>query len=204
MPIVSVDDMGPYIGGERASIKDQAGKDRLHALVGALPIKGREVTLTVLKKAKIPDVAAVVRELGLAGAPSVRISSSDARKDVPKELVVVPLEKLTEKAPGCAITAMVEKDLSTAVWSIKGGQGKKHDKGLAGPDLGNTGVTLEKALKNCDSTIAFFTAEPTLDWEHAHNIGGTILTSDTEKKIKTLVFLEKTPVPGREVDLTPP
>lgn len=199
MPPVTVDDEGPYINGERANLKDDAGKKKLHDIVAALPINGKEVTLIILQKAKVPDVTAVIHELGLAGAPTIRVSDGEARKDVPKELVITP--KVPDKVDGCAIVAMVEKDMSTAVWSIKGGIGKKHDKGLAGPDLGNTGETLEKELKKCSSTVAFFAAAPTLNWELAHDIGGSVMVNDKEKKIATLVFLEEAPVPGREVTL---
>ena len=115
----------------------------------------------------------------------------------------MPLSKLTDKAPPCSVVAMVEKDISTSVWAVQGGAGKKHDKGLAGPDLGNAGETLEKELKRCDSTIAFFSASPALSWELAHEIGGAVMVNDKEKKLKTLVFLEDAPVPGRPVSLSP-
>ncbi len=204
VPPVSIDDTGPFVNGERADLKDQPGRDRLHALVHRASDQGREVTLTILKRAKVPDVTAVVHELGLAGAPTIRISYSEGRKDLPKELVVVPSSKLTDKPPPCSVVAMVEKDISTSVWSIQGGAGKKHDKGLAGPDLGNAGETLEKEIKKCDSTFAFFSAAPTLNWELAHEIGGAVIANDKEKKLKTLVFIEETrKLPGRPVTLSP-
>lgn len=202
MPVVSVDDMGPYIAGERMKLKEPGGPEKLKKVVGDLPIHGKEVTLVVLKKGKVPDVMAVVRELGAAGAPTVKIKA-DGRDDLPKELVVVPQSKLTEKALPCSITAMVDKDLSTAVWAIQGGAGKKHSKGFAGPDLTLTGESIQKALKKCDSTVAFFSADESLDWELAHNVGGTLMKSDEEKKVKALVLLDEVPVPGRPVKLGP-
>jgi hypothetical protein len=202
MPVLSVDDMGPYIAGERMKLKEAGGPEKLKSVVAGLPIKGKEVTLVVLKKGKVPDVMAVVRELGAAGAPTVRIKA-DGRDDLPKELVVVPQSKLTEKAPPCSITAMVDKDLSTAVWAIQGGAGKKHSKGFAGPDLTLTGESIQKALKKCESSVAFFSADESLDWELAHNVGGTLLKSDEEKKVKALVLLDEVPVPGRPVKLGP-
>lgn len=202
MPVLTVDDMGPYIAGERMKLKEQGGPEKLKKVIGELPIKGKEVTLVVLKKGKVPDVMAVVRELGAAGAPTVKIKA-DGRDDLPKELVVVPQSKLSDKAPPCSIAAMVDKDLSTAVWAISGGAGKKHSKGFAGPDLTLTGESIQKALKKCESTVAFFSADESLDWELAHNIGGTLLKSDEEKKVKALVLLDEVPVGGRPVKLGP-
>jgi biopolymer transport protein ExbD len=203
MPILTVDDMGPYLNGQRANLKDEPGRERLKAIVAELPIHKKEVSLAVLGKAKVSDVVAVIHELGAAGAPSIRITSSDLRKDVPKEIVVIPVGSLTDKVPGCSVIAMVEKDKSTAVWAVKGGQGKKQDKGLAGPDLGNMGETVKKEIKKCDSPIAFFGSDPSLIWELAHSIGGSIMVNDEEKRIKTLVYLEETPVPGLPVKVGP-
>ncbi len=202
MPALSVDNMGPYISGERVNLKDNGGAEKLKKLVGDLPIKGKQVDLVVLKKAKVPDVMAVVRELGAAGAPTVKIKA-DGRDDLPKELVVVPQSKLGEKPAGCSIAAMVDKDFSTAVWAIQGGAGKKHSKGFAGPDLTLTGESIKKDLKHCDSSVAFFSADESLEWELAHNIGGTLLKTDEDKKIKSLVLLDEVPVPGRAVKLAP-
>jgi biopolymer transport protein ExbD len=203
MPPVTVDDMGPYINGERAKLKEAGGPEKLARVVQALPIKGKEVTLVVLKNARAPDVVAVVRELGKAGAPTVRIKH-ETRPDLPKELVVVPQSQLKEAAPGCSIVAMITAKLETDVWNIGGGStGKKHVKGFAGPDLSNAGETLQRDLKKCDSKIAFFSADESLEWEVAHMIGGAIMVNDTEKKIGKLVLLDEVPVAGRPVKLAP-
>jgi hypothetical protein len=199
MPAVTVDDMGPFIAGQRANLKEQDGPAKLKKVVSELPINGKEVPLVILKKAKIPDVLAVVRELGAAGAPSVKVKVGEGRGDLPKEFSIVPQSKLTEKPQACAVVAMISKNLATDVWGIKGGTGKRHVKGFAGPDLSNTGETLKKVLKKCDSKIAFFSADESLDWELAHMIGGAILANDEDKKITTLVLLDEAPVPGRPV-----
>lgn len=199
MPSVTVDEMGPYINGQRAKLKDEDGRKKLKEIVAGLPINGKEVDLAILRKAKITDVVAVVSELGAAGAPTVKLKVGDTRKDLPKELVVVPQNKLTETPPPCSVVAIITGKLETDVWSIKGGTAKKHVKGLAGPDLSNAGVSAEKDLKKCDSKIAFFTADESLDWELAHLAGGMLRVNDTDKKIEKLVLLEEVPVPGREV-----
>ena len=199
MPPVTVDDMGPFIAGQRAALKEQDGPAKLKKIVSELPIKGKEVDLVVLKNAKMTDVMAVVRELGAAGAPSIKVRSAEGRGDLPKEFSIVAQNKLSEKPAACSVVAMISKNLATDVWAISGGTGKRHVKGFAGPDLSNTAETLQKVLKKCDSKIAFFSADDTLGWEMAHMMGGAILANDEEKKITTLVLLDEVPVPGRPI-----
>lgn len=201
MPSVTVDDMGPYINGQRPSLKDPGGAEKLKKIVSELPIDGKEVTLIILKKAKFTDVRAVVRELGAAGAPTVRVKTADGRKDLPGELVITPQHKLDGKPIACTLAAMVGKDLATAIWPIAGGIGKKHVKGFAGPDLTNTGESLKKDLPKCESPTVFLSADESLDWELAHNLGGTVINNDEKKKVQNLVLLDETPVPGRPVKL---
>jgi hypothetical protein len=197
MPSLLVDAEGPYLGTERVRMQDPNAAERLTKLVKELPIDGKPVTLIVEKKAKIVHVAAVVTELGKAGAPKV-IVKTDGRNDVPKELAITP-EPRVSSPPSCSETAMVLKDLSTALWPIKGGTAKKHRKGFAGPDLSNTGEQIKKDLNGCESTMAFFSSDEDVEWEMAYNLAGTILNNDEKKKIDTLVLLSQVPVAGRPV-----
>jgi hypothetical protein len=93
------------------------------------------------------------------------------------------------------------KDLSTAVWPFKGGLGRRHRKGFAGPDLSHTSEQLKKDLASCDSTTAFFSGDDTISWEMTYNLAGTVLNSDEKKKIDTLVIPREAPVAGRPVAL---
>ncbi|WP_437673806.1 ExbD/TolR family protein [Sorangium sp. So ce131] len=199
MPELLVDDMGPYLGGQRVDLAQKEGPEKLAKLVRALPIEGKPVTLLADKKAKPSAVAAVVTELGAAGAPKVTIKT-DGRDDLPKEITVVP-EGRVSKPPACAVSAMVLKDLATAVWPFGGGMGKRQRKGLAGPDLSHTGEILTKDIAACSATVAFFSADDEVPWEMAHNLAGTLLTSDAKKKLDTLVLLRSAPVAGRPVQL---
>lgn len=199
---ITVDDMGPYVGGERAKLAEPGGDEKLKAAVAKLPIGGKQVEVTTLKKARTSDVVALVKALGEAGAPTVKVKTN-GRDDLPKELILVPQKKLTEKPAACAIVVMVNKELATNVWTISGGMGKRHAKGFAGPDLSNTSETLKKTIPKCDSSVAFLSSDGALDWELTHNLGGTLLNSDEEKKLKTLVLLDEPPVGGRPVKLDP-
>lgn len=201
MPELLVDTMGPYLGGRRVDMKAQDAADKLAKIVKELPINNSPVTLLVDKKAKTPDVAAVVTELGVAGAPKVTLKT-DGRDDLPKEIVVVPEGRISSPA-ACAVSTMVMKDLSTAIWPFKGGLGKRQRKGLAGPDLSQTGEQLTKEIAACSASVVFFSADEELPWEMAYNLAGTVLKSDEKKKIDTLVLVHTTPVAGRPVKLGP-
>jgi len=203
MPELTVDDDGPYLNGTRINLADPNanGPEKLTKVTKELPIEGNPVTLIVSKKAKVSYVAATVAALGEAGAPKVTIKT-DGRDDLPKELTVVPEVKLGN-VPPCSIATMILKDLSTAIWTVKGGaSAKKQRKGLAGPDLSHTGEQLTKDIAACESTMVFFSGEDAVPWESTFNLAGTVLKSDEKKKIDTLVLVKETPVAGRTVTLS--
>lgn len=199
MPELLVDDLGPYLGGRRVDLAQKEGAEKLAKVIRELPIDGKPVTLLVDKKAKPNAVAAVVTELGAAGAPKVVIKT-DGRNDLPKEITVTPQGRITSPT-ACAVTTMVTKDLSTAIWPFGGGMGKRQRKGLAGPDLSTTGEQLTKDIAACSASVAFFSADNELPWEMAYNLAGTVLLSDSKKKLETLVLLSTAPVAGRPIQL---
>jgi hypothetical protein len=84
---------------------------------------------------------------------------------------------------------------------VKGGTAKKQRKGMAGPDLSNTGEQITKDLAACDSTTAVFSGDEAVPWENAFNLAGTTLKADEKKKIDTLVLPREAPVAGRTVTL---
>jgi biopolymer transport protein ExbD len=197
MPEIIVDSDGAYIGGGRVNLAEASGAEKLAKAVKELPIEGKAVTVQAEKKAKTSYVAAVVAALGEAGAPRV-ILKTEGRGDLPKEITVTP-ESRVSAPPGCSVTATVLKDLSTALWPVKGAIAKKQRKGLAGPDLSHTGEELTKQIAACDSTMAFFSSDDEISWELAFNLAGTVVKADEKKKIDTLVLLREEPVAGRPV-----
>lgn len=199
MPPVTVDNLGPYIDGQRADLKTPDGLARLKKSIAGLPLDGKEVTLVTLKKSKTGDVLAVVRELGAAGVPTVRIKT-DARNDLPTELVVVPSNKLAAAPPSCSVTAHLGEDFATRVWSVGGGLAKMHKKGMVGPDYSMTSDAAKKDVAKCKSDVALFSGEPDVDWELTFNLGGAVwANANPEGKLKTLVLVVDPPVAGRPV-----
>ncbi|NUP07380.1 MAG: biopolymer transporter ExbD [Polyangiaceae bacterium] len=197
-PQVLVDDQGPVVHGQRSFPDKEGGLAKLKKDVAELPIDGKEVPITIEKKAKLKDVVALVDALGEKGAPTVRITA-DSRGDLPKEIVVVPQAKMVGTPPPCSVVAIITKTFESDVWTIQGTTAKKGPKGFAGPDMTLAGETLQKELKKCDSKYAFFSADDTLTWDYAHMIGGAIRAADADKKIEHLVLLSEVPVPGRAV-----
>jgi hypothetical protein len=201
MPSLTVDSDGPYLGGTRVDLREKTGAEKLAKIVNDLPIDGKPVTLIALKKAKTPDVAAVVAALGDAGAPKVVIKT-DGRGDLPKEITVTPPSRVSGSPPGCSVVTMVMKeDLSTAVWPFKGGLGKRQRKGFAGPDLTLTGDVVKKAIATCTSNKAFVSSDDPILWEMTYDLAGTVVVADEKKKIDTLVLLREAPVAGRPVTM---
>ncbi|HEY4119154.1 MAG TPA: biopolymer transporter ExbD [Byssovorax sp.] len=199
MPELMVDAQGPYLGGSRVDLAAAGGKEKLTRIVKDLPINAQPVHLTVDKKAKGESVLAVVDELGKAGAPKILVKTA-GRGDLPGEVTFTPGTRVSNP-PGCSVSAMVLKDLSTAVWPFKGGLGKRHRKGFAGPDLTHTEEAMKKELSQCESTMAFVGSDDTVAWEDTFNLAGALLKSDEKKRVDTLVLLPEGSVAGRAVTL---
>lgn len=199
IPFIVVDDLGPTVGGQRALLKKPGGPERLVEVVTALGLDGtKDVPIKVEKKAKLTDVVALVRVLGEKGAKVVRITA-DARGDLPKELVVVPQTALKEKVAPCSVVTSILPDFASEVWTVKGTTAKRGAKGTFGPDMTIAQENIVKELKSCDSKIAFFTADDSLDWAYAHMAGGALVAADTEKKIQQLVLLTEVGTPGKPI-----
>ena len=201
MPEVTVDELGAYIGGERAELAKKGGLQKLQDIVGRLPINGKTVTMAGNRNARVQDVATVVWELGKAGAPSV-IIKTEGRSDLAGEILVTPESQVKpDDIPACSVAVTVTDDLDTGVWLLKGGGGNKHRKGFAGPDVSNTEESIKKKLKGCDSKFAFFSGSHKHKWLHAFSMGAVIRRADSDKKIDKIVLLTDEPVAGREVTL---
>ncbi|MFO0618335.1 MAG: hypothetical protein U0414_37420 [Polyangiaceae bacterium] len=205
VPIITIKKPGGIqIRGQWTSLQEAGGKEKVHTTISGLSLTGKEVKLLVEKeKSAVPveDVAFAIDELGKAGAATIRIQDPKVRKDVAQEIVILPVQQIKDAPPPCSVVAAVDKLNGSAVWPIKGGTAKRRDAGLGGPDLAILTETLQKEFKGCDSTYAFFTAEGNVDWELAHNTGGTVLASDADKKVKSLVFLDPATQIGKEVTL---
>jgi hypothetical protein len=200
VPTILVDTLGAVIGPRRAKDLDKdKGRAELAKIVADIPFGSDPVVVKALPKAKVPDVVETVWALGKGGATKI-ILRTDARDDLPNELLLTPQHLVTDPKP-CSVVAMVTETADTGVWSLKGGGGIRKRKGLAGPDLSNTGKTIEDWVARCESDTAFFSTAANMPWEHAFAIGGLFRNHDKNKKIDKLVLLGIEPVAGRPVEL---
>jgi hypothetical protein len=202
MPDIVVDDLGPSIAGRRVELSQETGPGKLTQLAKRIPFESSEKLPVVrtVHRAKFKHVAALVDALAAAGAKSIKLKMTGGRKDMPSELLLTPASRLSE-VRACSVVTMVLDDISTAVWPFGGGGGRKHTKGLAGPDLTRTVASIEKHVARCDSDAGFFSGTPEQRWETAFHVGGAIKLGDKKKKITTLVMLTRAPVAGRAVKL---
>jgi len=200
MPSITIDNLGAYIGGERAHLEDKKkGLTELKDIVSRLPIGDEPVAVIAQKKTRASWVALVVFELGEGGAKEILLKTP-GRDDLGGEITVVP-EKTLDNIPGCSISVAVNAELNTGVWAYKGGLGQKHVKGFAGPDLSNTAESIKKRMKTCNSPIAFFGGSFEREWQHVYNLGALLRKVDEKNQIEKLVLLADEPVAGRKVKL---
>ncbi|MFO0547784.1 MAG: biopolymer transporter ExbD [Polyangiaceae bacterium] len=198
LPEFTVDELGPYINGQRPLLKEAGGAEKLTKIISEINVADKEVPLTVRPKSKAADVVAVVHELGLAKAKSVQITGS-TRGDLPGTIVVLPQARVPE-APGCSVVAMITKSGDADVWWVKGGAARKIGKGISGVDLTRTGETMQRELKQCASKYAFFSPDEGAEWVTPMMIAGTLVKADAEKKLEAVVLLDAVPTPGKPVD----
>ena len=113
---------------------------------------------------------------------------------------MTPSNKLPATPAACSVVTTLGEDLSTRVWSVKGGTAKLQKKGFAGPDFTLTADAAKKDIDHCASDTGLFSGDEKVDWELTFNLGGALSSlADPGKKLKTLVLIVESPVAGRPV-----
>lgn len=200
-PLLSIDDIGPRIGSERALLEQRDGRAQLTAAFEKQRehFAGKPSTLAVDRKAKLSHVAAVLEELGKLGSKPVTIKT-ETRKDFSAEIAFIP-ENAVGNAPACSVVATITEDRGTAVWKLSGGTAGKRRKGMAGPDLTMTGESIVRLAKACsDSRVIFVGGAEDVEWGLVYDLAASTKTYD-KAYFDSVVFLGTTPVPGRRVEL---
>jgi biopolymer transport protein ExbD len=202
-PQFTVDSAGPKVGWERVMVDKPGGADELAKKVDAQKqfVNGKDVKLVVDRDAKQNAVAAMLSALGRAGASGVTIHTQ-TRKDLSPALEFEPEGSVHSPVP-CSVVTMVLADSSTAVWKLEGGMAIKRARGFAGPDLAMTGETLERAGKACKSSnLLFIAGEPKVEWGLVYDLAADG-KSLKKANFQRFVLLEKPPIAGRKVELSP-
>jgi len=200
-PELAIDELGPKVGYSRVLLDKPEGRDKLAKELSDNKswYSGKEVTLSVIRKAKMKWVMTMMHEIGTVGATKV-IIKTETREEFPKELVFTPLSKAPEPEP-CALVGMILDDRSSAIWKVAGGTAMRRSKGFAGPDLSMTGDTIERLAKACKQSNMFFvSADENVEWGLAYDLAASTKKLE-DVKLDNLVLLEKFPTAGRKVEL---
>lgn len=199
-PVLEIDTISPKVGTERALLIHPEGKGELTNLLAAQKrwLEGKDVTVIVDRKTKVPWVVTFLDELGKVGPSSITIRT-DTRKEYNQDQRFVPEAKV--QAPPCSVVGMVTSDYATAVWKLSGGVASKRSKGMAGPDLSMTGDTIERFAKACkDSKTFFVQVADGIEWGLAFDLAASSRVLE-HAKFDQSVLLSEIPTPGQKVTL---
>ncbi|MBM4361792.1 MAG: hypothetical protein FJ104_03855 [Deltaproteobacteria bacterium] len=200
-PEFSVAADGPKVGYSYLMLGKPEGKEKLASAIREheAHVRGKTVPLRVDRKARLAEVAEVMRALETGGAAAVSVST-DTRPEFPRSVAFAP-RATASSARDCSVVAKVLSERKNAVWSVRGGTAVRSPKGLAGPDMAMTGESLANAARRCkDSSFVFVSADPDVEWGLVYDLAAA--TQVLEKvKLDKVVLLEPSPTAGRPVKL---
>lgn len=202
-PTLNVDAQGATIAGTGVTLTAADAAQQLKSALEphAAFLEGKEVRISVERRAKPEHVAVMLRALGAAGATRVLVTTS-TRTEFPREVGFLPLEK-AKSAPGCSVVAMITEDRGTAVWSLAGGTAGKRGKGMAGPDLTLAGETIAQRAKRCTESQVLFVAGATgVEFGLVYDLAASAKTL-SKPYFSEMALVGAAPVPGRPVELSP-
>lgn len=205
-PTFSIDELGPKVRFSRAVITDDSGQPRVQGieqlrkdlLAEKDHISGKDILLTVGRKASPTWVTMYLAELGTLGPSGVRIGT-ETRSEYPKEVAFV-LESSVGTVPPCTLTGAILEDRSTAIWKVAGGTARKRGRGMGGPDLTMTGDTIVSLAKGCDSKLFVVSGAEGVEWGLIYDLAASAMTLEKAGLSQALVPKER-PTAGRPVKL---
>lgn len=205
-PTFSIDELGPKVRYSRAVITDDSGKPRVQGLEQLRTdlaaekqyISGKEILLTVGRKAQPTWVTMYLAELAPLGPSTIRIGT-ETRTEYPKE-VEFSLEGSASGLPPCTLAGAILEDRSTAIWKIAGGTARKRGRGMGGPDLTMTGDTIISLAKGCDSTLFVVSGAEGVEWGLIYDLAASAMILEKAGLKRALIPKER-PTAGRPVKL---
>jgi hypothetical protein len=202
-PTLNVDAAGATVAGTHVSLEARDAAEQLKSALAphATFLDGKDVRLSVERRAKPEHVAVMLRALGAAGATRILVRSS-TRTDYPQEVGFVALER-AKQAPACSVVAMITEDRGTAVWSLAGGTAGKRGKGMAGPDLTLAGETIAQRAKRCpESQLLFVAGAPGVEFGLVFDLAASTKTLP-KAYFSEVALVGTAAVPGHAVTLAP-
>ncbi|RYE81933.1 MAG: hypothetical protein EOO75_21445 [Myxococcales bacterium] len=201
VPDITVDSDGLYMGGERASLAQRDGAQKLEAIVARYQLTGKTVVVTALRNARTPHVAAVVTALTDHGAAEILVRTQDRdRKET--TLKLTPDRKLGA-VPPCSVVTLMLKERQTVSWPQRGGLATKYPRGMAGPDMSQTLDGITKQLKACPSAALLFSGDDSVEWGLTFDLAKLVATAQPPLTVDRYALLREVPTVGRPARLTP-
>jgi hypothetical protein len=204
-PELAIDEISPKVGFSRAVLFKPDGKPNPEGqtqLVSDLSdakdyVAGKDITVSIHRQAKTAWVTAYLAELGKLGPSSVSLQT-ETRSDYPKQIKVLPQNRVEKPAP-CSLVGMILENRATAIWRLSGGTARKRDRGMGGPDLTMTGDTIESMAKGCkDSSLFFAQGAEGVEWGLVYDLAASAL-AHPKAGLDTAVILNEPPVAGHPV-----
>ncbi len=172
----------------------------LKRLIEKYPVSTPEVVvLNADRKVSTPLAIKIAYALFDAGAKAIEVRTKP-RGSFPGALKIQS-DKQAGKVPPCAFAATIQENFGVAFWPVRGGQGKRYSKGMAGPDLSAMHEVFAKDEASCTSTVFFFSADATVEWGHAYDLATSVVAHEPHYKIQTIVLLHDEPAAGKPVKL---
>lgn len=196
-PVITVDDGGALVNGERFDFTQPDAKGRMTAALAGKPmVEGESVEIEVMRNVKTPRVALAVHAIRLAKAKSVTVKTPN------RDRVMTPLElAFPSAATECSAVGFIGKDRAINAWPVSGGTAARFTKGFAGPDLTLGSAGVRKISNGCKSPWFFVSSEDTVEWGQTFDLALAVRAGDEAGPpiATSAVLLAEAPVPGRKV-----
>ncbi len=205
-PTLTIDDLGPKVRFSRTLLTDDKGIIRAQGLEQLRSdlkdeqefIAGKELVVTVDRKAKLEWVSVYLQELAALDPKRIDVAT-ETREEYPKQVHFVS-EKVAEDAPPCTLVGTITEDRGTAIWRLQGGTARKRGRGMGGPDLTMTGETITRMAKSCESELFVVTAAEGVEWGLIYDL--TASAMNLEDAGLGMAFVPtKRPTPGHPVEI---
>lgn len=200
-PAFTVDESGARVGYELFLVDRPNGIEELKKELDLQKdyVAGKELTVSIERKAKLPWVQTFLSALEEKGASGF-VLKSKTRPDYPKSLNFATLSSVKD-APQCSVVTMIQEGGTTATWTLAGGKARQRKRGLGGPDLSTTASTIESVAKACKkSDVLFVSADPVMQWGLVYDLAASTAGLE-DASFGRRVLLPETPTVGKKVNL---
>lgn len=200
-PRFEIDETSAKVGYTRLFLDKADGPAKLSAELQAQAshVEGKAIELSISRRAKLPWVSAMLGALAERGASSFTVAT-ETRSDYPTSVEFAPAQA-AKSAPPCSPVAAITEDRATVVWKLGGGGARRRGRGLGGPDLSTTGLSIEALSKACKAAdTVFVSADSSLEWGLVYDLAAST-TRLEETKFTRRVLLPPSLDVGKRVAL---